>query len=149
MAIHGKQEVRINQKHAQNVNHTLGIKMEKRIKIKFDLVINGNIFNARYFKDGLHYKSGIYGYFYNDICLYVGATNNLFIRALRCYKNKTPGDKLHQVVNILNPYSTEIKIRFIKVSLLNKYEKYYCMKLKPLLNNKSLMPYRVSRKVDI
>lgn len=93
-------------------------------------------------------KSGIYCYFYkgNGVCLYVGATKDLYTRALRYIRNTDLNAGLTlAIMDSLGSYNLSVEVFFYPIKTLAKYEEIYKKKYKPIcqvLDKRFYHPYK-------
>ena len=94
-------------------------------------------------------KSGVYCYFYRDICLYVGATKNIYGRALRYLRNKNNDWCLTTaLIQLVGKYHLNLRIYLYPINKLADTEEHYMEELKPISQTlKSARYTHIRRKI--
>ena len=123
--------------------------MAEKVKTKNNLLVSlNNIPEARI---KLREKSGIYLYYFNKKCIYVGASKNLSVRALRIFgKNveKVIGYEISSIIKKQGTKNLIIKIFFYPIKKLMEKEIIYIRKHKPFYQfNRPHVVYSGNRKL--
>jgi len=95
-----------------------------------------NQYQFENYKDDFKYKlscPGIYVYKYDDVCLYVGATQSLWCRAFRIFQNgRIISPLLQYIIKIIKLKNIEVECYFCQYRALAIREAYFYNKLKPI-----------------
>lgn len=105
------------------------------MKTKSDLIVTMANAKLPSTQEKLSNQSGVYSYHYGKYCIYVGASWNLYSRALRGLGVKKINDRLTHVIEVLDKKRIKVKIIFSKEEEIAIYEKRLIGVLRPLLND--------------